>query len=376
MQFAAVVALFGLASYALLVTFARGGYLGYAGALGIVGVSALLHALRNRALPVRAVIISVLLLATGIALSIPVLEGTYMPARWAAVGQDAGVRSRHWRDAIAIMDDGPRAILFGMGLGRFPETHFYRSPEGKVSGTFRFSREAGNVYLSLGAGESLYYGQRVPVEPGRSYAIELDVRSANPGAELTLPLCQKSILYSYDCEWKTLPVKGANSGWNHHRLEIKSGALGKGRWYQRRPVELALVNLKPGTVVDVDNVALLDLAERRNLVQNGDFSRGHDRWFFSTDSHLPWHVKNLAVQVFFEQGGLGLLAIGLAVIFGLARLCQNVARGDLFSGVLLAALAGFLLVGLFDSLFDAPRLTLLFFLLLFTATARPPRRVV
>lgn len=374
--FGAVVALFGLASYALLVTFARGGYLGYAGALGIVGVSALLHALRNRVLPVRAVIISVLLLATGIALSIPVLEGTYMQTRWAAVGQDAGVRSKHWRDAIAIMDDGPRAILFGMGLGRFPETYFYRSPEGKVSGTFRFSREAGNVYLSLGAGESLYYGQRVPVEPGRSYAIELDVRSANPGAELTLPLCQKSILYSYDCEWKTLSVKGANSGWNHHRLEISSGALGKGHWYQRRPVELALVNLKPGTVVDVDNVALLDLAERRNLVQNGDFSRGHDRWFFSTDSHLPWHVKNLAVQVFFEQGGLGLLAIGLAVIFGLARLCQNVARGDLFSGVLLASLAGFLVVGLFDSLFDAPRLTLLFFLLLFAATARPPRRVV
>lgn len=372
--FGAVVALFGLASYALLVTFARGGYLGYAGALGIVGVSALLHALRNRAMPVRAAIISASLLATGIALSIPVLEGTYMQSRWATVGEDAGVRSRHWHDAIAMMDESPRAILFGMGLGRFPETYFYRNPTGELPATFRFEQEAGNVYLRLGAGGTLYYGQRVPVEPGRAYFVELDVRSASPGAELKLYLCEKSILYSQNCQSFGLPAKQANEsmdGWTHRRLEINSGQIGEGPRYQRRPVELALTSSVAGTLVDVDNVMLFDVADLRNLVTNGDFSRGHDRWFFSADDHLPWHAKNLAVQILFEQGGFGLLAIGMAVVFGLARLAQYVKRGDLFSGVLLAALVGFLLVGLFDSLFDAPRLTLLFFLFLLAATAMP-----
>jgi hypothetical protein len=49
------------------------------------------------------------------------------------------------------------------------------------------------------------------------------------------------------------------------------------------------------------------------------------------------------------------------------------ARGDLFAATLLAALVGFLLVGLTESLFDGPRVTTMFFLLLFTALLRPVR---
>jgi hypothetical protein len=46
-------------------------------------------------------------------------------------------------------------------------------------------------------------------------------------------------------------------------------------------------------------------------------------------------------------------------------------RGDLFSATLLAALGGFLLVGVTESLFDGPRVTTLFFLLLFLGLLRP-----
>jgi hypothetical protein len=67
------------------------------------------------------------------------------------------------------------------------------------------------------------------------------------------------------------------------------------------------------TLIDVDNVALLD-DSGRNLVRNGDFSKGMQRWFFSTDSHLAWHTKNLFVHVLFEQGwfGLGAFVVLLA----------------------------------------------------------------
>jgi hypothetical protein len=44
-----------------------------------------------------------------------------------------------------------------------------------------------------------------------------------------------------------------------------------------------------------------------------------------------------------------------------------------FAAILLSSFSGFMVVGFVDSPFDAPRLTLLFFLLLFFALMRTPR---
>jgi hypothetical protein len=46
-------------------------------------------------------------------------------------------------------------------------------------------------------------------------------------------------------------------------------------------------------------------------------------------------------------------------------------QGDWFSATLLASLCGFLLIGFTESLFDGPRVTTVFFLLLFVALIRP-----
>jgi hypothetical protein len=46
-------------------------------------------------------------------------------------------------------------------------------------------------------------------------------------------------------------------------------------------------------------------------------------------------------------------------------------RGDFFAGALLASLCGFLLIGLTESLFDGPRVTTLFFLVVFAGLLRP-----
>ena len=56
----------------------------------------------------------------------------------------------------------------------------------------------------------------------------------------------------------------------------------------------------------------------------------------------------------------------------LFRLVAGVARTHPYSPFLAAALAGFLLVGLFDSLLDVPRLAFLFYLLIFVALALQP----
>jgi hypothetical protein len=78
------------------------------------------------------------------------------------------------------------------------------------------------------------------------------------------------------------------------------------------------------------------------------------------------------VQVLFEQGWTGVIALTFVVLISLRRLAIGMWRGDLFSATLLAALGGYLLTGLTESFFDGPRVTTLFFLLLFLGWLRPP----
>ena len=118
-------------------------------------------------------------------------------------------------------------------------------------------------------------------------------------------------------------------------------------------------------------MSLLD-PNGRELLVNGDFAQALDRWFFSSDDHLAWHIKNLWAQVFFEQGILGLVSWTMLVITALwmatrrAVTCRN-DHQSLLDAALLASIFSFLVVGLFDSLFDAPRLATLFLLLLLIA---------
>ena len=86
---------------------------------------------------------------------------------------------------------------------------------------------------------------------------------------------------------------------------------------------------------------------------------------------MPWHVFNLWVQILFEQGWFGVLAIAIAVAMSVTRSAIGMWQGDFFATALLAALCGFLLIGLTESLFDGPRVTTLFFLFLFAGLRRP-----
>jgi tellurite resistance protein TehA-like permease len=88
-------------------------------------------------------------------------------------------------------------------------------------------------------------------------------------------------------------------------------------------------------------------------------------WFFSSDRHhLPWHMKNAALHVLFEQGLLGLALLGSAVALVLARLSFGRGRDHPLAPAIVAALIGFATVGAFDSLLDAPRIGFIFFTLL------------
>ncbi len=123
--------------------------------------------------------------------------------------------------------------------------------------------------------------------------------------------------------------------------------------------------------MSITDIQLID-SHGTDIIANGDFAQGGDRWFFVSDfEHLAWHTKNLYLHVYFEQGffglGLFLLMNGVAIYL----LCAQLVRGQNFAIPILSSLAGFLVVGFFGSIVDNPRIALLYFLILFLALLLP-----
>jgi len=347
--------------YALMITYARGGYIAaivVAFTLALALASAVPAQQRTRLLFAGGAAA-----ALAVAAALPVLFGGFAQQRLASTGDDALIRTAHWDEARAIMTPGFSTEAFGMGLGRFPETYFYRSSDTRPPALFRYEREGTNIFLRLGDGWPLYVDQLIDVLPYRNYQLALDARSATDTGVLNVLVCERTFFFGRGCTSATLRPP-AGKGWTHYEVALPTRDLGSGPWITRRPVKISLENAHGGGVVDVDNVSLRNEAGEE-LVANGSFSKGHARWFFSSSSnHLPWHIKNLYVALLFEQGWVGLLTFAAMVLAALAALARQSGGGSLFAAAALASATGILTIGVVDSLFDAPRLTTVFLLAL------------
>ncbi len=98
---------------------------------------------------------------------------------------------------------------------------------------------------------------------------------------------------------------------------------------------------------NITDIKLTDPAGRE-LVANGDFARGHTRWFYVDDVHTRWRIENQYLMTLFEEGALGLAAL---VLFGAAALGRALAalpKGEPVLAAFAASLAAFLASCLFD----------------------------
>lgn len=356
--------LYALAAYGVMVTFSRGGQMAFAisSLLTLAGFGLMIWKTRNHGVSGMAVLF-VSILAAGLVVW-PIISGKFSQARLANIQADIGTRTAHWRDALNILSQAGNPIV-GVGLGTFPSAFYWYSGVSSRPATYAFSEENHNVFLRLGGGESLYFEQSVSVSPKYSYRLSMDVRSSAESGTLTVPICEKALLYSFTCEWKSSKIQGKPKQWQRQEIEVKTDGFGPPGSLLQRPVKLSMFNQDRNIVIDVDNVTLRDKNEN-NLVRNGDFSRGMQAWYFSTDSHLAWHTKNLFIHVLFEQGGLGLGAfVMLLAIVGLTLLRR--IYHDAMALSLFISLTAFLIVGLVDSLIDEPRLNFLFFWLMMIA---------
>lgn len=345
-------------TYALMVTFSRNGFAAFGIALAIILFFAIFKAGRWQQ---RGLLVTVLIVAM-LAVAIPVFTGQFAQDRIATVGKDFAIRQAHWEDGLGIRSPDSLTTLFGMGLGRYPESHYLFSREENRSGTYQLMAEADNTFLRLVSGSSIYLGQRVSVKPQQKYVLKLDARTNKPDATITIPICEKWLLSSFGCMWHSFEIGKEKGAWHHFETVLMADQLSISHWYSQRPVKLALYNGNLEAIVDVDNIKL-ETIEGDNLIQNGDFSNALDHWFFTADSHLEWHLKSLPVSVIFDQGWFGLMAISLFSILAIKRAAGRAWRGDLGAAALLASFSGFLVVGLFDTLIDAPRFLFLFLVL-------------
>ncbi len=350
-------------TYALMATVSRNGFAGYAVACGL----ALLALMAGQDKKFKRFVQIALLAGATLAVAVPLFEGSFVQQRMSQVSNDLDVRTAHWHDGLSIRDSGWLTEIFGMGIGRFPDTHFWRSREPFHPSVHALGSEAGNTFLRIAPGSTLYVEQIVAIEPHQRYRLRFDLRSATSGTTVGIALCEKWMLASSRCAaWNKSQGITRAGIWQPVEQLINSDELGSGRWFSQRPVKLSLFT-HGSTVVDIDNIHLIP-EHGTDRITNADFSHGMDHWYFATDEHLAWHIKSMPLAILFDQGWFGVLGFGLFFGVTLSLAGRAAWRGNHAAGVSLAATAGFLVVGLFDTLIDAPRfLFLLLVLALFAA---------
>lgn len=344
-------------TYALMVTFSRNGYLAYAVAIAIT----LFFVVFKSGL--QKINISILALIAGaLAVVVPILSGGFAQNRIAGTGTDYAVRQAHWEDTLNIRTPDLPTTFLGMGLGSYPRSHYLLSREQSHSGTYKLNIENGNTFLRLGGGAPIYVDQVVSIQPRQSYLLKLKLRAGQADEKMHVSLCEKWLLTSVKCIQIPLEQGGSAGTWVSLVVPFSTGSLSDNPWYARRPTKLTLHNPNGNTYHDIDDIRL-ETPLGENLLSNGDFSNELDNWFFSADHHLQWHAKSMPVAIIFDQGWFGLITICLFSMLAIKRAICGALRNDNMAVVALASFSGFMIVGLFDTLIDAPRFLFLFVML-------------
>lgn len=342
-----------IALYSLFVTYARTGYFAFA-----VSLLILLYGLftANRwhwHTFIFAIIISIIFIAAQ-------FQSSFMQQRFINTANDMQTRIKHWSNTVEMMDDSIINKFLGMGLGQFPGTFNQYNSEQQRLANFKFITEQNNTYLQLINGQTMYFEQIIKLRPNTNYLLSVDLMSRKNNNKLTFPICEKAMLYSFQCLWDTLQTNNDTKVWSTHTYAFSGSRFNLSSIFSRT-IKLSLYT--PDGTINIDNISITDDLGHE-IIKNGDFEAQIDNWFFSTDNHLPWHIKQLFLQIYFSQGVIGLILFILICFKAIQYTNQAMLKNNIMAAGLLAGITAFLIIGLFSSIFDAPRLSLLFFLIL------------
>lgn len=368
-------------AYVCLTTFARGVYGAVLGGLVVAALLVRWQPPRTaRPPPWRAranAVLRVLLVAEVVAM---LLSSSFLTGRLREMDNDFGSRVAHWSRGLSILQ-APQDWLAGVGVGRLPERYADLGAAGEFPGAAVVQGEPGARFLRL-------YGpptraqlagryaltQQVALVPGVRYRVAFDLRVQQP-TRLRIVLCERHLLYERACQFRFVQsgVSGG-TGWQRVELDLLGHDLGPGSAWAPRRASLELAVVRPGGVVDLDNLQL-SAGPQAGLLRNGSFEQGLAHWFPVVDRYfLPWHIDNLYLELLIERGLFGLLAFLGVAGAALWRVSFGAACGQPVAPYLGAALAGGCALGLVSSIMDMPRVAFLFLLLLFFALYLPAQR--
>jgi O-antigen ligase len=348
------------AGYTLVVTFARTAYA--AALISIVLTVSAWLSLTRRAMtsPARRVL--------GILIIVPVLgclvAGAslgFMRERLHDAARDLLEREASWRHFREVRDNNPLHLVFGAGLGTYPRLNLARGTSDRPS-DFRLEGSGADRYLTIDALTPLFIGQKITLPLSSQLHATLRWRAATANAGAGVVVCEKLLLYSDNCEGKTFSARDPRS-WETISADIPLAGLGQTKvlGWLRRPVEFAVFSTVPGTEIAVRELSLVDDFGWQVLA-NGDFHDGMNRWLFTDDSHVAWRMFSLYVMLLFETGLFGLasfLAVAGLAIGGGARALR---RGEAMGAAVIGSVVSFLISGVFDNVMEAPRLATVFLL--------------
>lgn len=360
---------FGLllfAFYGLAVTFSRADYAAVIVAI-LTGLAAWILVRRQAGAAHHGkgrYLLSILVLA--LLISTPFISGEFIKHRFSTISSDLAGRLQHWNSAIDMMGDDAESKLLGMGRGAYPRSYYWSHPEDNLPPTMLHVREDDNSFLRMDkSNESgdLFLTQRFEVSEPGPYRLSISLRpTTDHSARLLIEICERLIYQSYKtCRWMGIN-SGSDSGqWINFNKTFSVSDLGEKRWYGSRPVQISILNRGLTEGLDIDDVQIITPAGT-HLLKNSTFDERLDYWFFYSGNHLGWHIKNIWVDTFFEGGWIGLFIFTLLIVYSLLISLKRLRHRDSFPLLYLPALTGLLVVGLFDSILDEPRLTLLLFL--------------
>lgn len=342
--------------YAVAMTYSRGGYAGLAIALLVVVVGIVATGCRRRSFPWSAGVAGSVLLALSM-LALPPMLGGFAEQRLGQVSQGLEARMDHWRLALQLPGGHAASPLVGRGLGQFAQAYRDGHADGRLPANFAF--DDGRV--RLGPGDSYYLNQRVSPERAARQQVEVRLRSVAEG-RLGLYLCEKPVRHSFRCAAATVTTEPGDA-WQVFQAELDLEGMDSRPWPLRRGLVLSLAHAGGEAVIEVESVRLQDVGGREYL-RNGDFGAGARHWYFTTDHLWPWRVENQWLEMYFEQGLIGVLAFVWLVLAAGWVLLVRAWRGDALALGSVAGMAGVLVVGVFGTVLFAPAVTLLFYLVL------------
>ena len=370
-----VIILLPLSGYTLAMTFARTAYVA---TFASMVTACCLWMVASRRLRSRFHRIgSVLIGVTALVVLLTAFNTEFMRSRLSQFWPDLATREANWDAGLRRQDQGLVPFLLGMGTGTYPHFAVMRSPPDQQPGSYVVRHDGAQAYLESRFGPQFYFGQKVPVVHGATYSLMFDMRVPATGTSVTVSLCSKLLLYSEDCQ-EVSPSAHEAGAWQHVAALLSAPVQ---RGPLPAPVELSFAT-GPGVVnADLGHVQLTG-PDGRNVVVNGDFAAGTARWFFTSDRHLDWRMKDAYLATWFEGGLLGSSALLLLLLSALSGATIAVRRGEPLGAPIAGAILAILLCAIFDNVFEVPRIALLFYLVAMLGlmvgwpprVANPPRK--